>query len=152
MAHPARLTHALTPRRRLWLLATFVVLALLPLGAVPAGAQDDPGQTPKDGWGDGLDDPREGDNDGLVLREDFDDEREGQLVAPTVPGMSDVVTFDYDDGEYVISWLPADQWGSAFVAFLPFADEPVADVVTAVDVRLVGETDGRSVTLGCREG
>jgi hypothetical protein len=152
VAHPTQLTYGLTPRRRLWPLAVFVVLALLPLSALPAGAQDDRGQTPKDGWGEGLDDRRDGDSDGLVLREDFDDESEGQLVAPSVPGMTDVVSFDYDGGEYVISWLPEDQWGAAQVAFLPFANEPVADVAVAADVRLVGETVGRSVTLGCREG
>jgi hypothetical protein len=152
VALSTQLTRGLTPRRRISLLAIFVALALLPLGVLPAGAQDDRGHTPKDGWGDGLDDSRDGDHDGLVLREDFDDEDEGQLVAPSVPGMSDVVSFDYDDGEYVISWLPEDQWGQASIAFLPFADEPVADVAVAADVRLVGETDGRSVTLGCREG
>lgn len=151
MAHPTQLTHGLRPRRRFWLLAILVVLALLPLGALPAAAQGDPGQTPKDGWGDRLDGRRDGDQDGLVLCEDFEDEAEGRLVAPTFPGLEHVVTFDYDDGEYVIAWLPEDEWGSAYIAFLPFANQPAADVVTAVDVHLVGETDGRAVTLGCRE-
>ena len=110
----------------------------------------------------GLDDERSGRNggeanaprgddagdelDSPVVREEFDDEEHG-LIRPTE---DDIARYGYDDGEFVIEWV-TDAAGSSVVAFFPFAGDPPGDVVVAVEVRLAGETNGRAVTLGCRE-
>ena len=97
--------------------------------------------------GDDDDRDREDDDDD-VIREDFADEDGGLIRASE----NDLARYSYDDGEFVMEWLPDDGFGSAVISFFPSEDGPVEDVVVAIDVRLVGESADRAVLVGCREG
>jgi hypothetical protein len=81
----------------------------------------------------------------VAYRDEFDDPDASQLAMENVD--SSTRRFDIIDGEYVIEKIDPDL-DSLVGTFLPGA---YRDAVVAVDVRLVGATENRSVYLTCRD-
>jgi hypothetical protein len=106
-------------------LLAFILLASLPIVAVALGQ---PPQPPE---------PRE-----VLLEDNFDDPEAGSL--PKASASPARYLRGYESGEYFIHKLD--------LAFFPIAALPgsYADASLAVDVRLVGETEGRFVGVSCR--
>ena len=87
--------------------------------------------------------PADEDVDQIVIVDTFNDPNRGRLSVVS-PDPSKV-RYAYEDGEYVIQTL--DPNAGVWQAGIEGAYE---DVAIAIDVRLVGETAGRVVVLGCR--
>jgi hypothetical protein len=87
--------------------------------------------------------PADEDVDQIVIVDSFNDPNRGRLSVVS-PDPSKV-RYAYEDGEYVIETLDpnAGIWQAGI-------EGAYADVAIAIDVRLVGETAGRLVALGCR--
>ena len=76
-----------------------------------------------------------------ALVDTFDDASTGLLVAKT----SSQVSLAYQGGEYVMKALAAGAWP------IGRTKRTFGDASIAIDARLVGDTDQRLISLGCRE-
>jgi hypothetical protein len=89
--------------------------------------------------------PEDEDVDQIVIVDTFNDPSKGRLS--TVSPDPTLVRYAYEEGEYVIETLDPDAgvWQAGI-------EGVYEDVALAIDVRLVGETAGRVIVLGCRYG
>ena len=82
----------------------------------------------------------------VLLQDDFKDPDKGRL--PRESDQPSRYRRGYDGGEYVIRKLDP-QWSGLLAAELPGSYD---NATIAVEVRLVGESRGRFIALGCRAG
>ena len=104
--------------------------------------QDDE-EDAEDGDGDESADGEDNAGGEIVVQDDFEDEDAGELSTRSPD--PDLVSYAYDDGEFVIETLEEDAGG--WQAGVPGT---YTDATLAIDVRLAGEFEGRYVRIGCR--